>query len=450
MTVSAHALELSGAGITLVGPGGVLADEPACAAFAGTSVLTGHAAGAAARLAPLFSSSHYLEALDTLPLPRTRPRVRSHADLLFTQLQELAARVPGAADGLVAAVSGAYALEELRLFLGIARAAGLKVRGLVDAGVAAAAAESSLPRSLYLDLERHRAVLTELVRGTDLRRGRIDVARGTGLHAAEQALAGYLTRAFVGATRFDPLHQAASEQQLFERMPAWRAAAAREGSTAALLEHAGLRHEVRLEAAQLAGALAPFAADVLRLVRSARRAGEAVTLFASARVAEVPGLVERLSTLGGAILTVLPRGAPAAGALAHAAEIEGPAPALIGRLSSVAPVLAAVPPFAGVPPEAPTHVVFEGRAWPLGAQPLLAGREVSGPRAIRMAADAAGVSRVHCALVALAGEAVLEDLSRHGTFVNGERVERRVRLAAGDRVGLGAPGAEFELVRIVG
>jgi pSer/pThr/pTyr-binding forkhead associated (FHA) protein len=46
------------------------------------------------------------------------------------------------------------------------------------------------------------------------------------------------------------------------------------------------------------------------------------------------------------------------------------------------------------------------------------------------------------------GEAVLEDHSTYGTFVNGERVQRRAQLAAGDRVRVGTPGVEFELVRI--
>ncbi len=451
MTPITHAIEFTGAGVTLVGPGGILADEPALAAFAGARVLTGHAAGAAAHAAPLFASSRYLEALDTLPLARTRPLVASNADLLFQQLGALAGRLGLAEYPLVAAVSGAYSLEELRLLLGIARAAGLTVRGLVDAGVAATAREMSMPRALYLDLEMHRAVLTELVRGAGLRRGRVDVADGIGLNAAEQVLRAHVARAFVAATRFDPLHQASSERELLARLPAWRALAVRDGGVQATLTHAGRQHQIRVEAEALAGALAPFGAEVLRLVRAARRAGEVLTLFAGARVGEVPGLRERLASLAGVTLIVLPCGAAAAGALAAAAEIEGPEPALLRRLAAAAPALPASALDPGqLPGEAPTHVVFAGRAWALGAEPLLAGRGVSGSRAIAWTGAPAGVSRVHCSLLAVAGEAVLEDLSRYGTYVNGERVERRVRLAVGDRVGLGAPGAEFELVRIVG
>ena len=43
----------------------------------------------------------------------------------------------------------------------------------------------------------------------------------------------------------------------------------------------------------------------------------------------------------------------------------------------------------------------------------------------------------------------LEDLSTYGTFVNGERIGGRMSLQAGDRLRLGTPGVECELVRVV-
>jgi pSer/pThr/pTyr-binding forkhead associated (FHA) protein len=52
--------------------------------------------------------------------------------------------------------------------------------------------------------------------------------------------------------------------------------------------------------------------------------------------------------------------------------------------------------------------------------------------------DATMVSRVHCRLTAGAGEIELEDLdSTNGTFVNGQRVDKRMRVRAGDRIGVG-------------
>ena len=52
--------------------------------------------------------------------------------------------------------------------------------------------------------------------------------------------------------------------------------------------------------------------------------------------------------------------------------------------------------------------------------------------------DAALVSRVHCRLTAGASEIELVDLdSTNGTFLNGERVEKRAVARTGDRIGVG-------------
>ena len=92
--------------------------------------------------------------------------------------------------------------------------------------------------------------------------------------------------------------------------------------------------------------------------------------------------------------------------------------------------------------------MLRGRAHALGAEPLIVGRAPAGARTLQLAGDPAGVSRSHCALLSRDGDAVLEDLSAYGTFLNGERVARRARLAAGDRIRIGTPGIELELVRL--
>ena len=52
--------------------------------------------------------------------------------------------------------------------------------------------------------------------------------------------------------------------------------------------------------------------------------------------------------------------------------------------------------------------------------------------------DAALVSRLHCQLAAGAAEIEVLDLdSTNGTYVNGQRVEKRATVKAGDRIGIG-------------
>jgi hypothetical protein len=454
-----HAIELNSAGLHVAGPGGASAPVPVVAAYEGERVVVGAEAAARARLAPLWTAVRHLEELSTDPLPRPKPFARSNADLVYAQLVALAAEHGLAGQPVLVAAPGAYSTDQLRLLLGIAAAADLPVAGLVDAAVAACADVPSTPRAFHLDLEQHRAVLTELVRGDDLRRGRVDVSRAVGRRAYADAHAQLLARLFVRATRFDPLHLAGSEQALYDRLDEWIAAAAR-GDAPVALEYGGLRHETTLTAAQLQAASEPLHAELLRLVHSARRAGEAVTLYVTDRVARLPAVDGVLARLRDCEVVRLAPGAAATGALAHATEIAGPVDAAAAGATESAGValanrLRAVP--ALVPEhgsaadrgsEAPTHLVHLGRAYPLGEEPLVLGRGASGPRSVDVAGAAAGVSRSHCTLVRRGGEAVLEDHSTYGTFLNGERVQRRAQLAAGDRVRVGTPGVEFELVRI--
>ena len=80
-----------------------------------------------------------------------------------------------------------------------------------------------------------------------------------------------------------------------------------------------------------------------------------------------------------------------------------------------------------------------------GADPALTFRPL--PGSVRTAGRAPGanfivdatlVSRVHCRLTAGASEIEIVDLdSTNGTFLNGERVDRRAVARSGDRIGIG-------------
>jgi len=454
MTTATHALELNSAALRVVTSAGAADSLPGLVNYEGTAALVGRDAAARTRVAPLWTSSRHLEELSTDPLPRARPFARSHADLAYAQLLALVATHDLGAGRVVVAASSAWSVDQLRLFLGIAAAAKVDVAGVVDAAVAAAADRPSTPRAFHLDVELHRAVLTELVRTDEVRRGRVDVARSTGLRAYDDAYAQLLARLFVRATRFDPLHQAVTEQALYDRLPEWVDVASL-GEAQVVLEHGGLRHETTLTTAQLVAAAAPLNVELVRLVHSARRAGEAATLYVTDRVAGLPGIAGEFAKLRDCEIVTLPPGAAGAGALAHADEVETAAGelALVNRLRGAPAVLPARAAAAETraPGALPTHLVYQGRAYALAGDPLVIGRDGAGARTVVVSAGvAAGISRSHCTLVSRGGEAVLEDHSSYGTFLNGERVQRRARLSAGDRVRVGTPGVELELVRIEG
>jgi hypothetical protein len=254
-------------------------------------------------------------------------------------------------------------------------------------------------------------------------------------------------------TRFDPLHDAAIEQQLYDQLPGLLAQAATGGSAQVSLPVGDTRHEVTLSRDQFATRVEPLYREFAALVHELRPAGAALTLVADAGFALLPGLLESLAQFRGCELVLLPAGyaAVAASLLDGAASDERvhlargvaplrepPFPAAITRLTLGGD--AAREP-------APTHVLWDGRAVPLGAAPLEIGRAPASG-GIALADGLAGVSRLHCSLRRESGDIVVVDHSRYGLRVNGERVAGRARLRAGDRLQIGDPGVEIALIAV--
>jgi hypothetical protein len=316
----------------------------------------------------------------------------------------------------------------------------------VDAAVAACAGFAARATVLHLDVHLHQSVLTGLSGAPLLRRRRVDVAPRAGFKAMASAWAHLVAEAMVRRTRFDPLHQAAAEQQLYERLPGWLATLASADTVDAVIETAAGTFAATVRREQFTLAAEAWYAQLTEFVQAGHRAGEHATLALTTRAALLPALGERLASLPGLEVVTLSETAAAAAAAARAGEI-GPAepPALAVALPRARPVTGGPRLREGAVP--PTHVVQAGRAHEIGRQPLVVG--AGGGRGCRLAlAAGAGISREHCSLLRRGEEVVLRDHSRYGTWLNGERVDGEAVLGAGDRLRVGTPGVVLELVAV--
>jgi hypothetical protein len=321
------------------------------------------------------------------------------------------------------------------------------VAGWIDAAVAACAGLEARETVLHLDVQLHQAVLTVLG-GTDrLVRQRVEVTPRVGLKPLFAAWGQLIAGAMVRRTRFDPLHQAATEQQLLDRLPHWLQALASAESVDVQVEAPAGVFSVTLPREQFVFAAESWYSQLLDAVAAVRRAGVPVTIALSARAALLPGLATRCAGLAEAEIIQLPAAAALRAALAQAEAIRGLEPALVTALPRAVPAPRAA---AQAKPrgERPTHLLFAGRAHAITAEPLRVGLAAAGARSLVLPAPAAGVSREHCELLREGDEVLVRDLSRYGTFVNGERVVETARLAAGDRLRLGRPGVSLELVAV--
>ena len=448
------ALEINDAGLILARDGQVVAEEPGCAMLDGHEPQTGAAAARRARLQPLYAETRYWQELGTTALARPLPAAATYAEVAYAQLAQLARAAGDAGGATLYAVPAWYTRDQLAVLLGVAREAGLPAVGLVDAGLAAAALEPVPGAVLQLELAMHRTVVTVLEHTGELRRARYELLPQHGWLALQQAWLDMIAAAFVRKTRFDPLHEAASEQRLWDGLPGWLAELERGAAVTIELPAAGDSRTIELTRADFATAAGALYDDVLHVLQRARPAGAPLHVRVSHRWMSLPGFADRLAGLRDSDVLALPRGAAALGALAFERVLRrDPAQlSLVQRLpvSLVSGRGSLVAPAARVgPQDRPTHVLYRGRAWPLGSEQLRIGAAVPhGQRALNVAAGP-GVSRVHCGLGRDADGAWLEDLSTYGTLLNGERVSGRVALRVGDRLRLGNPGVELELVRVV-
>ena len=214
------ALEINDAGLILAADGEVLAEAPGFALLEGRRPVTGEAAVRRARLAPLYVDNRYWLELGTGPLARPSEAARSSAELAHAQLVDLLGPWKDRGSELLVAVPEWYTREQLALLLGIVAESGSTVVGLVDAGLAAASLEPAPDQLVHLELALHGAVLTVLEHGgSELRRVRFEMLPGLGWLALQQAWLARIADVFVRRTRFDPLHEAASEQRLADALP---------------------------------------------------------------------------------------------------------------------------------------------------------------------------------------------------------------------------------------
>ena len=410
-----------------------------------------------------------------LDLIRLRPRdvssrhwaqlVRGDGDLAAAARlarAELAARAAAAGidvgemQGLQVAVPAHFDAAALGRVLAVLRAAGWPVAGFVDAAAVLCAALGTTRTTIVIDVGLHHLSAARVTAdGDGVRRRAVRARAGQGLLALQESWLLLVSEAMVLRSRFDPLHEAATEQRLYELLEGAAAAAARDGGATISLPVGAQTYEVRLSRDQFATRANGLYRELLALVHELRPAGAALTLLVPERIAALPGLREMFDTLHGCDWVVLP-----AGYAAVAASLleSGPADAAAAvRLLRHLPRLD-TPPYssairrealgnAALQARAPTHLLHAGRALPLTAATIEIGR-APGPGGLALPEGVAGLSRLHCTVRDDHGEPVLIDHSRHGSFVNGERVAGRVRLHAGDTLRLGDPGVEMALIAV--
>lgn len=285
--MSTALLDINDCGLRLWQDGELLLTSPGYALLEGKNYQFGTPARARSRLQPRKVNHRYWWQLNTAPLQPAFGPVRHSADLVHAHLCAILEQ-GNHPEELILAVPSSLQKEQLALLLGVVGQCGVRLVGLVDRAVAAAAGAAQAGPLWFLELQLHQAVVSRLeAHQGELRRHSVTAIADSGWLALQDCLINSIATSFVRQTRFDPRRKADSEQALHDQLPQLVVQLAAAGED--VLELSG--HRARLDYFSL---VESCGAHRQRLVGSLPE--DAVPVLLDPMLALLPGLGERLNS----------------------------------------------------------------------------------------------------------------------------------------------------------
>ncbi len=283
-----YLLELNDVELPLYRDDELIHRSPAIAIVRDQGMVFGEQALRLSRLHPQQTNQQYFSLLNADPLPNPVAKADNHADLVYLHLCELKPLIDGE---LILAVPGLWSADQLGVLLGIMQEAGIVVGGFVDSAVVVATTTKLPIEAYYLDIHLQRACITALTRSDEVSRRTTEEVTTCGFAGLLDGWVNVITDRFVRDTRFDPLHSAATEQQLYDQVYDW--VSGETGNEIGVeIVHEG--HIRRVEVSR--ALLAEKAQQRFKNLRDVLPGGAHVLL--SSRSAKLPGLQTGLTDAG--------------------------------------------------------------------------------------------------------------------------------------------------------
>jgi hypothetical protein len=414
--------------------------------------------GAADRLvcrSPRLVNNAFWDLLDGSPLSQPGYEGITRADLVYGHLKEIWRAVRPHGDEVIMAVPSYFTQEQLGYILGMTSELSMPVRGFVTLAAASAPEPVDSDLIVHVDLSLHRVLITFLEPGERLTQTETLSLQARGMIELVSEWKKSIAGAFVQQTRFDPLYDASSEQELHDRLPALLANLQDKESVPFEMKSGLHKHVVTLTRDLFAEKSAPVFADVAAAVESKRAKaglrGATTALCLTHRVTRIPGWKESLALLPHTRLFALEPGAGAKGAAKLANLFEDPS-------AGKSVVLLASRPWHGVsrgvedspespegPDRPPTHVLHGAVAYPISASPLVVSSEKGNLRLVLLKENEHPASG-HCTIRREGKQVVLTNLSPSGTLLDGVRITGSAPLSLGQRIRVGESEETLQLI----
>ena len=421
-------LELNDAGIRVSVDGNLVLSSPAYAVLHEDQLYVGEEGLKRVRLYPRWTNSKFWQQLNTDSIANGTHQIRHNADLAFFHLEQIWKEINSSADEVIFAVPGSFDAQQLGLLLGIARECGIPVVGLVDSALVAVMEQSPFRTVMHLDIQLHDIVLSVFQRKDTIKRQEFAEITELGLNTLWDRWANIVADLFIQNTRFDPMHEAGTEQQLFDQLPEWIEDLSAKKAKDFTLQLNQSNHSVSVSTEKLLTACANVYPQIVQQIRNRIPDGQAVQLCLSDRFKGFPGLFDSLNLLQGCEIVQLDNMAVTQGILNHLDSIRSDSETLsyITHLPIDEPAVADLN--LAHSHSVVTHLLLDHTAVPLGKVFKL---DASLAHGIRQTSD-----QPQCTLYFRGAELLLHNHNPDGTIVNNETVTDHIGLQPGDRIQL--------------
>ena len=210
------------------------------------------------RRSPQEINNRYWQQCEQSAISSNAAGMRHSADLIWRHLSEL--KELHSLQELVLVVPSHYQASNLQLLLGIAKSCGLEVVGLVNKSVLALHDKVvGDGEYLHLDIQLHQSVSTVVtVQAGRAQLGSVEIIQNVGIYAMQDALLKSIQHSFIQNDRFDPLHYAITEQQLFDQLSVVANEIEKVGKSNVNVEHERRVHSTSVDKKQWNSVITPL------------------------------------------------------------------------------------------------------------------------------------------------------------------------------------------------
>lgn len=458
-------LELSDAGILVAGddPARLLTvdgqekESPGFAIPEKKGMLVGKPASDKAHLFPFQVINRFWDELNTEPLKRQNRHAQNHAEIAYAHLFHIWEIVKKYGNEMIIAVPNHYGREQLGLILGMAQELSIPVKGFVPLSIAASDHAYSNAMLLYLDIHLHRFEIIHLHQGEYLTVNNSLIFQEISLEQLYRTWVETIAEEFVHSTRFDPLHQAATEQKLYNRLPVALDLFKHQSSFLFELTHGKDHYRINLFRDVLFQKSEKIYNDICKFIEKMRddhgKNNLMTVLQMTHRVACLPKLKDKLLDIENCKIIELEPGAGALGVLKLREQLphrhfkngasfftSRPWQQIESKTSRTISLRT---------PDTihPSHLLYRDVAYPISEKPLIIGcDQYPFGKGIRIEARTSDVSKKHCTVHLEDDRVVLTDYSNQGTFVDNRQVNASAELKLGQVIRLGTSRETIRLI----